>query len=198
MTDEKTPPAAEPQAEAAPSTEGTQPEKEAVKNPKKEKAEKKKDLAAELEAAKAKADAAEKETAQLRDQLLRTAAEYDNFRKRSAREQDSAFGNGVSHAVEKILTILDTLEMAANAPTTDEAYKKGVVMTLEKAAAAFEALKVEEIPALNLPFDPEVHSAVMQQPAAEGQESGTVVQVFQKGYKLGDKVVRHATVVVAE
>ena len=198
MTDEKTTPAAEPQAEAAPSTEGTQSEKEAVKNPKKEKAEKKKDLAAELEAAKAKADAAEKETAQLRDQLLRTAAEYDNFRKRSAREQDSAFGNGVSHAVEKILTILDTLEMAANAPTTDEAYKKGVVMTLEKAAAAFEALKVEEIPALNLPFDPEVHSAVMQQPAAEGQESGTVVQVFQKGYKLGDKVVRHATVVVAE
>ena len=187
MTDEKTTPAAEPQAEAAPNTEGTQPEKEAAKSPKKEKAEKKKDLAAELEAAKAKADAAEKETAQ-----------YDNFRKRSAREQDSAFGNGVSHAVEKILTILDTLEMAANAPTTDEAYKKGVVMTLEKAAAAFEALKVEEIPALNLPFDPEVHSAVMQQPAAEGQESGTVVQVFQKGYKLGDKVVRHATVVVAE
>ena len=166
MTDEKTPPAAEPQAEAAPSTEGTQPEKEAAKSHKKEKAEKKKDLAAELEAAKAKADAAGKETAQLRDQLLRTAAEYDNFRKRSAREQDSAFGNGVSHAVEKILTILDTLEMAANAPTTDEAYKKGVVMTLEKAAAAFEALKAEEIPALNLPFDPEVHSAVMQQPAA--------------------------------
>ena len=198
MTDEKTTPAAEPQAEAAPNTEGTQPEKEAAKSPKKEKAEKKKDLAAELEAAKAKADAAEKETAQLRDQLLRTAAEYDNFRKRSAREQDSAFGNGVSHAVEKILTILDTLEMAANAPTTDEAYKKGVVMTLEKAAAAVAALKVEEIPALNLPFDPEVHSAVMQQPAAEGQESGTVVQVFQKGYKLGDKVVRHATVVVAE
>ena len=121
MTDEKTTPAAEPQAEAAPNTEGTQPEKEAAKSPKKEKAEKKKDLAAELEAAKAKADAAEKETAQLRDQLLRTAAEYDNFRKRSAREQDSAFGNGVSHAVEKILTILDTLEMAANAPTTDEA-----------------------------------------------------------------------------
>ena len=183
MTDEKTTPAAEPQAEAAPNTEGTQTEEETK---------------AAMEAAKAKADAAEKETAQLRDQLLRTAAEYDNFRKRSAREQDSAFGNGVSHAVEKILTILDTLEMAANAPTTDEAYKKGVVMTLEKAAAAFEALKVEEIPALNLPFDPEVHSAVMQQPAAEGQESGTVVQVFQKGYKLGDKVVRHATVVVAE
>ena len=133
-----------------------------------------------------------------KDQLLRTAAEYENFRKRSAREQDAAFNNGVGFAVSQILSILDTLDMAANAPTTDENYKKGVLMTLDKAAAAFKVLKVEEIPALGLPFDPEVHSAVMQQPAAEGQESGTVVQVFQKGYKLGDKVVRHATVVVAE
>lgn len=200
MTDEKTTPAAEPgttaqePAPAAPE----QPEKEAAKAAKKEKGDKKKDAAAELEAAKAKAEAAGAESAKLKEQLLRTAAEYDNFRKRSAREQEAAFGNGVSYAVEKILAILDTLEMAANAPTVDEAYKKGVVMTLEKAEAAFGALKVEEIPALGLPFDPEVHSAVMQQPAAEGQESGTVVQVFQKGYKLGDKVVRHATVVVAE
>lgn len=200
MTDEKTTPAAEPgttaqePAPAAPE----QPEKEAAKAAKKEKGDKKKDAAAELEAAKAKAEAAGAESVKLKEQLLRTAAEYDNFRKRSAREQEAAFGNGVSYAVEKILAILDTLEMAANAPTVDEAYKKGVVMTLEKAGAAFGALKVEEIPALGLPFDPEVHSAVMQQPAAEGQESGTVVQVFQKGYKLGDKVVRHATVVVAE
>ena len=156
------------------------------------------DLETQVSALKAKAEAAEKAAEAAKDQLLRTAAEYENFRKRSAREQDSAFGNGVSHAVEKILDILDTLEMAANAPTTDEAYKKGVVMTLDKAAEAFKALNVEEIPALGLPFDPQVHNAVMQQPAAEGQESGTVVQVFQKGYKMGDKVVRHSTVIVAE
>lgn len=203
MTDEKTTPAAEPQPQPAEPAQGSAPEapqpgQEEKKAEKKARAEKKKDPAAELEAAKARADRAEEEAQRLKDQLLRTAAEYDNFRKRSAREQDAAFGNGVSHAVEKILAILDTLEMAANAPTADEAYKKGVLMTLEKASEAFGALKVEEIPALGLPFDPEMHSAVMQQPAAEGQESGTVVQVFQKGYKLGDKVVRHATVVVAE
>ncbi len=175
-----------------PQTETAAPEQEP------EKAETKKDPAAELEAAKAQAQTAQAAADAAKEQLLRTAAEYENFRKRSAREQDAAFNNGVSFAVNQILAILDTLEMAANAPTTDENYKKGVLMTLDKAAQAFKALNVEEIPALGLPFDPEVHSAVMQQPAAEGQESGTVVQVFQKGYKLGDKVVRHATVVVAE
>ena len=153
---------------------------------------------AAVQALQAKLDAAEKKVAELKDQLLRTAAEYDNFRKRSAREQDASFNNGVGFAVNQILGILDTLEMAANAPTTDENYKKGVVMTLDKAAAALNTLKVEEIPAQGQPFDPNVHAAVQQVPAEEGVESGTVVQVYQKGYRLGDRVIRHATVVVAE
>ena len=153
---------------------------------------------AAVQALQAKLDAAEKKAAELKDQLLRTAAEYDNFRKRSAREQDASFNNGVGFAVNQILGILDTLEMAANAPTTDENYKKGVVMTLDKAAAALNTLKVEEIPAQGQPFDPNVHAAVQQAPAEEGVESGTVVQVYQKGYRLGDRVIRHATVVVAE
>ena len=147
---------------------------------------------------KARADAAEQAAAQAKDQLLRTAAEYDNFRRRSAKEQDAAFNNGVGFAVNQILTILDTLEMAANAACTDENYKKGVVMTLDKASAALTALKVEEIPAEGQPFDPNLHNAVMQKPAEDGQKSGTVVQVFQKGYKIGDRIIRHATVVVAE
>ena len=88
--------------------------------------------------------------------------------------------------------------MAANAPTTDENYKKGVTMTLDKAAKALDALHVEEIEALGKPFDPNFMNAVQQVPAAEGQESGSVVQVFQKGYKIGDKIIRHAMVVVAE
>lgn len=154
--------------------------------------------ARELEAVKAKLDAAEKNAAQAKDQLLRMAAEYDNYRKRSTREADQKFGDGVSHAVEKIIPILDTLDMAANAPTTDENYKKGVVMTLDKAAKALEALHVEEIEVLGKPFDPNFMNAVQQIPAPDGQESGTVVTVFQKGYKLGDKIIRHATVVVAE
>ena len=158
----------------------------------------KKKAAGQEAALQAKLDAAEKKAAELKDQLLRTAAEYDNFRKRSAREQDASFNNGVGFAVNQILGILDTLEMAANAPTTDENYKKGVVMTLDKAAAALNTLKVEEIPAQGQPFDPNVHAAVQQVPAEEGVESGTVVQVYQKGYRLGDRVIRHATVVVAE
>ena len=201
MSEEMKNPAQQPEEQPAEETKAetsAAPEENAEQEPKKHGKEKKKDLAAELEAAKAQAQAAETALNAAKDQLLRTAAEYENFRKRSAREQDAAFNNGVGFAVSQILAILDTLDMAANAPTSDENYKKGVLMTLDKAAAAFKVLKVEEIPALGLPFDPEVHSAVMQQPAAEGQESGTVVQVFQKGYKLGDKVVRHATVVVAE
>ena len=81
---------------------------------------------------------------------------------------------------------LDTLDMAANAPTTDENYKKGVLMTLDKAAKALDALHVEEIEALGKPFDPNFMNAVQQIPAPDGQESGTVITVYQKGYKLGD------------
>ena len=152
----------------------------------------------DLEAAKAKLEAAEQEAAQIKEKLLRMAAEYDNYRKRTAREADQKFNDGISFAVNQIIPILDTLEMAANAPTTDENYKKGVTMTLDKAAKALDVLHVEEIESLGKPFDPNFMNAVQQVPAGEGQESGTVVTVYQKGYKLGDKIVRHATVVVAE
>ena len=184
----------------APEAEATEQKAapKAEKAPEKEKKETKKDLEAQLAAARTEAEKARAEAEEAKDQLLRTAAEYDNFRKRSAREQDAAFGNGVAHAVSQILSILDALEMAEAAPSTDENFKKGVTLTLEKAKGAFEALKVEEIPALGLPFDPALHNAVMQKAAENGEESGTVLQVFQKGYKLGDRVIRHATVIVAE
>ena len=152
----------------------------------------------ELEAVKAKLEAAEQANAKLKDQMLRTAAEYDNYRKRSAREADQKFNDGVSHAVNQILAILDTLDMAANAECTDENYKKGVVMTLDKAEKALKTLNITEIEALGKPFDPNFMNAVQQVPAEDGQESGTVVRVFQKGYMIGDKIIRHATVVVAE
>ena len=154
--------------------------------------------AREMDAVKAKLDAAEKNAAQAKDQLLRMAAEYENYRKRSTREADQKFNDGVSFAVNQIIPLRDTLEMAANAHTTDENYKKGVIMTLDKAAKALDTLHVEEIEALGKPFDPNIMNAVQQIPAPDGQESGTVITVYQKGYKLGDKIVRHATVVVAE
>ncbi len=152
----------------------------------------------EKAALEAKLEASEKKNEELKNQLLRTAAEYDNYRKRSQREADQKFNDGVSHAVTQILGILDTLDMAANAVCADENYKKGVMMTLDKAAKALENLNITEIEALNKPFDPNFMNAVQQVPPAEGQESGDVVQVFQKGYKIGDKIIRHATVVVAE
>ena len=152
----------------------------------------------ELEAVKAKLEAAEQANAKLKDQMLRTAAEYDNYRKRSAREADQKFNDGVSHAVNQILAILDTLDMAANAECTDENYKKGVVMTLDKAEKALKTLNITEIESMGKPFDPNSMNAVQQVPAEDGQESGTVVRVFQKGYMIGDKIIRHATVVVAE
>ena len=150
-----------------------------------------------LEGLKAQAEAAEKKAEETKETLLRTAAEYDNFRKRSAREQAASYSSGMAFAIEKLLPVLDTLDMAANAATEDENYKKGVVMTLDKCAEVFKSMGVEEIPALGLPFDPSVHSAVMQQPSEEA-ESGTVLQVFQKGYRLNGKVIRCATVIVAE
>ena len=157
--------------------------------------EKKRHETATLEA---KLDAAEKKADDLKSQLLRTAAEYDNYRKRSQREADQKFNDGVSHAVTQILGILDTLDMAANAACTDDNYKKGVMMTLDKAGQALEKLNITEIEAQDQPFDPNLMNAVQQVPPQDGQESGTVVQVFQKGYKIGDKIIRHATVVVAE
>lgn len=190
----ETEPVKEAQTAEAPAAE----EQDVPQDPKAKKEWFGKKAAKELAAEKARADAAEQAAAKAKDQLLRTAAEYDNFRRRSAKEQDAAFNNGVGFAVNQILTILDTLEMAANAACTDENYKKGVVMTLDKASAALTALKVEEIPAEGQPFDPNLHNAVMQKPAEDGQKSGTVVQVFQKGYKIGDRIIRHATVVVAE
>ncbi|MDL2215866.1 nucleotide exchange factor GrpE [Ruminococcaceae bacterium OttesenSCG-928-N02] len=128
------------------------------------------------------------------DTLLRTAAEYDNFRKRSAKEKDAAFSNGMSYAVSALLPIIDTLEMAVATPTEDVNFKKGVQLTLDKCADVFKTLGAEEIPALGLPFDPELHAAVAQ---SEDGEAGTVTAVMQKGYTLGGKVLRHTAVVVA-
>ena len=179
-------------------TEANTEAKTETETPAPEKAPKHEKKRHETAALEAKLDAAEKKADDLKSQLLRTAAEYDNYRKRSQREADQKFNDGVSHAVTQILGILDTLDMAANAVCADENYKKGVMMTLDKAGQALEKLNITEIEAQDKPFDPNLMNAVQQVPPQDGQESGTVVQVFQKGYKIGDKIIRHATVVVAE
>ena len=169
----KTAPAQEAeQPETAPEEKAQQaaPEQEPAAEAADPKDDKKKDggwfnkKARELEAVKAKLDAAEANAAQAKDQLLRMAAEYENYRKRSTREADQKFNDGISFAVNQIIPILDTLEMAANAPTTDENYKKGVTMTLDKAAKALDALHVEEIEALGKPFDPNFRTQCSRSP----------------------------------
>ncbi len=148
--------------------------------------------------AKVEGEAPEKEVdelAEAKSQLLRALAEYDNYRKRSTKEKESAFTNGICYAVEKLIPVLDTLAMAEAAPCADEEYKKGITLTIQKAQNAFEALGVNEIVAEGEMFDPELHAAVMQE---QGEESGKIMKVFQKGYKIGDKVVRHSSVSVSE
>lgn len=154
------------------------------------------DIEARLAAAEQLAGDAEGKLDEVKQSLLRTAAEYENYRKRSQKENEMAFGHGVAHAACELLPILDTLDAAALAQTSDEEYKKGVLLTLDKCKEAFKKLGITEIEALGQPFDPELHNAVMQEPA-EGAESGAITRVIQKGYKLQDRVIRHAMVAVA-
>ena len=130
------------------------------------------------------------------DSYLRLAADYDNFRKRTIKEKEQSYGNGKADAVEKLLPVYDNLERALNQPTEDAAYKKGVEMTMNQLVNIFTGLGVEIFGNVGDPFDPNIHNAVMHTEEADVEES-TITQVFQKGFKLGDKVVRFAMVQVA-
>ena len=145
-------------------------------------------------------DAAE---ASAHSQAVLDAATERNAERRRAREAERTAAKWrrvayIALVAAIIVEIIAILVIHANAACADENYKKGVTMTLDKAAKALETLHITEIEALNQPFDPNFMNAVQQVPAAEGQKSGSVVQVFQKGYKIGDKIIRHAMVVVAE
>ena len=130
------------------------------------------------------------------DAHLRLAAEYDNFRKRTAREKEQSYTNGKSDAVVKLLPVYDNLERALNQPTEDAAYKKGVEMTMNELVKILTGLGVEIFGQSGDTFDPNLHNAVMHT-EEEGVAENTVTQVFQKGFKLGDKIVRFAMVQVA-
>ena len=131
-----------------------------------------------------------------RDSHLRLAAEYDNFRKRTVKEKEASYGNGKADAVAKMLPVYDNLERALNQPTEDAAYKKGVEMTMNELVKIFTNLGVEIFGNPGDEFDPNLHNAVMHIDD-ETLEENTISQVFQKGFKIGDKVVRFAMVQVA-
>lgn len=130
------------------------------------------------------------------DAHLRLAAEFDNFRKRTAKEKELSYANGKSDAVEKLLPVYDNLERALNQPCEDAAYKKGVEMTMNELVKIFTTLGVEIFGQVGDAFDPTIHNAVMHT-EDESLGENTISQVFQKGFKLGDKIVRFAMVQVA-
>ena len=130
------------------------------------------------------------------DARLRVAAEYDNFRKRAVKEKDAAYGNGKADAVAKILPIYDNLERALNQPTEDAAFKKGVEMTMTELTKILTGLGVEIFGEAGDSFDPNLHNAVMHT-EDESLGENVIAQVFQKGFRIGEKVVRFAMVQVA-
>ena len=146
-------------------------------------------LAAEIEALRA-------QVAEQEDRFLRLCAEYDNFRRRSRQEKDGVYADATADAVKALLPVYDNLERALQQETADEAYKKGVEMTMTGLKKAFEGLGVTEIQAAGQSFDPNVHNAVMH---IEDESLGETMisQVFQTGFMLGDKVIRFAMVQVA-
>ena len=130
------------------------------------------------------------------DAHLRLAAEYDKFRKRTIKEKEASYSNGKADAVAKMLPVYDNLERALNQPTEDAAYKKGVEMTMTELVKIFTGLGVEIFGEKGEQFDPNLHNAVMHIENEELPEN-SLAAVFQKGFKIGDKVVRFAMVQVA-
>ncbi len=154
-------------------------------------------LEKELEDAKSEIEKLKKENQEQNDSYLRMLAEYDNFRKRAQKEKESIYSDGIADAVEKLLPVLDNLERASDTDSSSDAQSviDGVKKILEQASGVFEKLGVTEIPAKGEKFDPELHNAVMHEESEEYDEN-TVSDVFLKGYKIGDKVIRHSMVKV--
>lgn len=178
-----------PEAEPEEAAEAKENKKEDKKE-KKQKKESKKDREAELKETAEKLIQAEKE------KYLRLCAEYDNFRKRSQRERDTLYTDIKADTLLKFLPIYDNLERALATPTEDEAYRRGVEMIMTQFCATMQKLGITEIEALGQKFDPNVHNAVMHvEDEAFGENE--VVEVFQKGFMLNDKVIRFAMVKVA-
>ncbi|MBQ8410661.1 MAG: nucleotide exchange factor GrpE [Ruminiclostridium sp.] len=142
----------------------------------------------------AETDPKDKEIASLKDQLMRNMAEYDNYRKRTARERTELTPEITARIVGEFLPVLDNLERALQTETTDEKYKEGVKLIYDSFMGTMDKLGVEKVQTED--FDPSVHQAVQQ--VESDLESGKIVSVFQNGYKIGTKVLRFAMVTVAQ
>ncbi len=130
------------------------------------------------------------------DHLKRNMAEFDNFKKRMLKEKESLYSSITSDVISDLLPIIDNFEKAICAETKDESYKSGMEMIYNQLNETLKKFGLTEIDALNKPFDPNLHEAVMHI-EDENYSEKEVVEVFRKGYKLGDKVIRHSMVKVA-
>ena len=151
--------------------------------------------APEQEAAPTPAPTAEKPPEDS-ERYLRLMAEFDNYKKRSAKEREAIYTDVRVDTVTKFLPVFDNLERAMKTETADEAFKKGVEMTFNQLMDVFKKLGVEEIESVGKTFDPTIHNAVMHVEDGERGEN-EIVEEFQKGFKIGDKVIRHSMVKVA-
>ena len=151
---------------------------------------------AEAPAEQPAADQSAQLLAAAEDKYLRLAAEYDNYRKRTAKEKEQSWTEAKAQTVAAFLPVYDNLERALKQATTDEAYAKGVEMTMKGLQDALTKLGVEVIPALGETFDPNRHNAVMHVDDENAGEN-TIVEVFQQGFMCGEKVIRFAMVKVA-
>ena len=156
-----------------------------------------KKVEAELIETQKKLEAAEAALAEEKDKYLRMLAEYDNFRRRTAKEKETIYGDATADTVKGLLPVIDTLERAAAGLTPEDAESplgKGITMTLKSAVDALTKLGVEEVP--TDAFNPDVHNAVMHV-EDDSLPEGAIVAVFQKGYRKGDHIIRYAMVQVA-
>ena len=170
-------------------------EKETQKNEEKEKKEKD-SKESPIETLKAQLKQEKEKSDEYFDHLKRNMAEFDNFKKRISKEKDMMYNSISADIVGEFLPILDNFEKALNTETKDESYKNGMEMIYNQLCDTIKKIGVEEIEALNTTFDPNIHEAVMH---IEDEKYGEkeVVEVFRKGYKIGDKIIRHAMVKVA-
>ena len=152
---------------------------------------------AEQEAASDPAGELKAQLAAKEDQLLRLAAEYDNFRRRSAREKTEAYSKAKADAALAFLPVYDNLERALKQGSEDEAFLKGVEMTMNQLRELLGTMGVTEIAAVGEKFDPAIHNAVLQMESADHEE-GMILEELKKGFMLGDKVLRHSDVIVAK
>ena len=137
-----------------------------------------------------------KELAEANDKWLRTMAEYENFRKRSQKEKEAIYTDSKSDIAAKFLPVLDNFERAAVSTEDFEGYKKGIEMTVKQLLEVFAGMGIESFGEKGDTFDPNIHNGVMHVEDEELPEN-SIADVFMKGYKMGDKVIRHATVKVA-